>query len=668
MEDTLGIIPQPMDAEEEQKEQLVSDAGSFAIPIEDDDLVRLINGKTAEADRHIKKLKLVERRKINEEFWRGDQINEGDLEDHELAYVDNIIFQDTETRISIASGRVPDILTGTTSESLKSRENARKVQKVLNTKLKNDEIRRLVKHGLRHNHLYFQGAVKAFWDKNRGEHGDFGFKIVHPYRMLVDPTAVIPETGFTADEMEFIIEWCDEPLAVVLKKFPGKRNEILGQAKKNGQNPTDLASKIRYQEVWFSFYGRDGKLIEGVSWKYQNIILDKMKNPYYDWEGATRVLDVPTVNEMGEQTAIEPFYRNHFERPRKPYIFFSHVTLGNGPIDATSPVEQSIPLQKAVNRRGMQITEIADYAVPRLIFSGRYIEKSEVTRLSSDPKEYIWLKTAEKVGDAVTQIVGQPPNPILFQDLIGNRGQIDSKFATHGTTRGEVRAESSGVSKQVTREGDLTMADDISATVVDRVVREMANWATQLMKLNYKKAHYVRELGKEGEIIDVEMQRDMIEDGLIVTVDASSTDKQTRRSDALQMANAQIIDPFTLYEEMGVDNPKERARRLLAFKRGELDQFQSYEASLELTDTDGTQTAEKDIQTITVTGQIPTPKRVDEEYLQTFFRFVNSPAFDQQPPEMKQAVQSYIAGLRDVASRINLGAPQQGGQNATAVY
>ncbi len=616
--------------------------------IEDKDLLAIIRERLKLSEAYYRdKLKLKQRREKNEDMWVGKQIeNEGALYDWQVPYKDNLIWQDLETKIAITSSRIPDIVVVADDPELRQQ-----MEKALEIRINNDSTKRIIKSGLRHLYLYLQGAVKILWDQDKGPTGDYRFELVPPDRLIVDHTAIIPEDGFTADNMEYIAQWIDEPASAVIAKFPDKKDELFKRVGIMRGTPRQMAAKIKYLEVWFTYYGGE-KPQEGVCWIYQDLILDKKLNPYYDWEGYQKQV----------QGGYEKFYFNHFERPRKPYIFFTYQNLGKDPIEATSAVEQAIPLQKLVNKRGRQITELADRAGGKLAFASKFITRDGARQVTWDMDEHIYLDKADKVGDGVQFFAGQMPSPVLYQDLASNRNQIDSKFATHGTTRGEVQPNESGVSKQVTREGDLGMQDDLATITVQRVTYEMSNWAVHMMKVLYDEEHFVKDIGKDGELINISLKRDLIADGLAVNVKASSVDKQQRRADALNLAARKAIDPLSLFEDMDVSNPKERTKRLVAFLSGDNATYAQV-VGIELNPTtpdqgqDQGQGGDKeqainDIARL-IAGEEVEPTLATPEYIQTINAYVNSPSFQQEPPDAQQRISDFIPKLRTVAQPEN---------------
>ncbi len=674
------------------QETAILDNGVLALPIEESELVAIVNQKIANAETHYRDvLKLDSRRKEMVDFWQGDQFDEKKFDmTWQVPYKDNIVWQDTEQRIAIAAGRMPDyMLSADDMDKPEVKKDLKRTEEFVRSKIDPDVIKAMVKDGLRHEHLYLSAAIKPRWDPNlcHGD-GDFLFELVHPTRYGMDHTATIPHApAYTADNMEVIYEWLEEPLSYVLAKFPRKRAQMMQYFPTSNQGRL-MASKIRYKEAHFTWYDQQGKIYEGTTWIYRDLCLDKIRQPYYDWDGYDQL---GAVDPMTEKPTVERKYRNFFDRPRKPYIFFSYQNLGLGPMDSTSAVEQGVPIQKTINKRGRQITEISDRAIPKIATSGNFMSKEAARRISNDPAELLWLESATDMREAVVHIPGSPPNPILFQDLQANRAQIDAKFSTQATTRGQATPSESGVSKQITREGDLSVADDIVDVVVERVITEMVGWAIQMGKVMYHKPHKIRRQDNNGDVkhADAEFTRDVIPDSVAFKVKASSTDKQQRKANAVQLASVKAIDPYSLFEAMDVPNPKEATKRLILFEAGKQDGYARYFEELgieigpplpteaapggaggegEADPAQEEQRAQSDIEALIRGEQVQPQGPPTVPYVQAFIAFIQSEDFNNPqvvPPDAQQRIHEYIQQLKQMAQSANV-QPTPGGQPGAA--
>lgn len=534
--------------------------------LSDEELNRIVDSRISESKTAYEVLKLDERRKRNEDYWRGNHYNSDEMPG--LPYIDNVIHDDTEKRISLAIGKVPDLIVTPGDGSLSGRKNTEVIERVLDIDISTKEKKRLIKNGLRHNHLYFLGIKKASWNPNKGQFGDYEFNLCDPRKVLVSHTGIIPEDGFTSDNCDLIVEVVEEPVAVVMAKFPGKAQQLKEYLGSN--DGSRLATTMKYQEGWYTYYSAQGQILEGVFWRFNHIVLRNIKNPYFDFTGYDKIIydenGQPKTNQLG-QVQAEHVFRNFFDRPRKPYIFYSYENLGRSPVDDTTAVEQAIPLQRNLNKTGKQIRDISDGITNKYAFNNS-ISQDQARLVTSNPKEPIWLDNDKPVNENISNFQNVGPPPVLFQEMVQTRQQIDAKFSVHNLNEAS-QQQTSGVSKQITRENDLVTTDDLSDIVIDRVVEEMGGWAMQFMKLMYVDSHFKSKMGKDGEVIQELIQRDMIDDGISVSVSGSTTDRTTAQNQAVALGTSGSIDPLTMFEEMDAPNPRERTQRLLLFKMGE---------------------------------------------------------------------------------------------------
>lgn len=642
-------------------------SGRYKLPLSDPDLYQLIQQKR-QVSREFRdsSVKWDERRSRNRDYWRGKHYSQDTGmpdEAYYSNYIDPMIYENAETRFTLASQRMPDIIVTSHDDNNLSVESANITEQFLRKKVNNKVTQRMLKDGLRQHEINYVAAIKCVWNPQLASgNGDFSYYLVNPSRLILDPTAIYPHDGYTADNFEFVGEILEEPVDLIYSKFPDKADKLKQMIEIGALNGLGRPSKLKYEEWWIRYY-KNGEIYEGTAWLYQTLVLGQQRNPYYDWEGYK--VYKPKLESSGNYKTTstldsEMKFSNYFEVPRKPYIFFTYQNLGESPYDDTTPMEQAIPTQRLINRTGRQIVEISANAVPKKVF-GNLITKEDARRISNDPDESIWLD-APDVTKAMTWIQANPPAPELFNLLNYAEQRMNGIFNTHGPIKGqEAASDESGIAKQITREGDLTSSDDLVDIVVERVVFEMAGWAMQMAKMFYDEPHFTKLTGSDGAVMSRELTKKDFRDGLEVDVKANSVDAATNRADALNMMSRKAIDPLTAFEDMDKPNAKERIRRWVAFMNGANDGYQSYlkEIGVDLESTSnmqpaftpgGDQTenasqAQKDIQQMTQGTIIAPPDKFDQTYVAAFVQFIRSGQFASLPQDIKKNFKDFVQQL-----------------------
>lgn len=615
-----------------QPDQIVIDTPPLYLPMADEDIIVLLNEAEQKAKAAKTKDKIDDRRKDNIRFYLGDQVDTSMLDmRYQMAHVDNIAGQSLDDQIKLASSKIPDIYVSPPDAQQYNLETARDLQQWLRERIDNSTIKRLIKNGLRDLNLELIAIIKPRWDYAGA---DFVFELIRPEDMLFGEGSLVLEDGFSIDGVPVTFQYVEEPTNVVLAKFKKKAEELKAAIAQKANN-NELPSRIRYTEAHFRWYDQQGRLNEAVTWRYGNVILEAMKEPYYDY-------DNPKIN--------------YFDRPRKPYILLSYKNMGQGVYEATSTFEQAKPLNKIINKRRRQITEISDRAVPKMAFAGGAIDAEVARNISPSPNQGIMLNDAiDDIRKAFAVIPATPPNPILFNDLTDMRQRVQSMFAVSGNGAAQQASSASGISKQISRESDLVTSDDIGEIVVERVVGEMVQWAMQFARLFYDDDRPpLRTTNEEGDTKFTELSRKKIETDIQTVVKASTNDKATRRDDAIQQLTGKVTDPYTFFEDIDSPNPKERTKRLIQFIKSQVaGDWTGYLAAIDI-DLDQDQASEedamRDIEFIASGGQPTVDKVPSPAYVATLLAYISDPSpqaeFSQLDEQGKQRLNQHIAAVK----------------------
>ena len=591
----------------EQEEGVVGEPiDPLKINIDDDELVDIVDDRISKIHKYYKKIQLYERRKKNEIYRFGRQIDEeeraGTLKSYESRNLDNVIYEIEATLKPLAMSQLPDLLVTPGSQSQESKDTSLLLTKAVDNQIKARENRKVLGLSFQHRSVYFVGVIKAMWDPQaEGGMGDYRFEVIHPDLVEVDPTS----TSSNADDMSIIPQIVPITIRDCFMRFPEAKDKLIQQLKIDGilsrgtKEPSykDLATEIKIREVWFTDYrpAGDGKYerVEGVLWKYKDVILKKMKNPNFDYEGHEQLFTygepgvestkVPiTMQDMQQSMATGVFpsnlasqqvYNNYFSAPRKPYFFVTYDQWGKQPLDETTALEQNIRNQETLDRRVKQINETLNSRGHFVWSKEGGLQPDDIELMDHNNPDQDYLVA----GNPSQQFAYVPPirpTPDEYKDtdrVMNRMYAISGSTAVRGTLQTDV-----ATSNQIAREANYTRADDLVDDTINPAAEWMAQWALQFIKLRYTQAHFRWLMGQRGELLYARLHQDMIDDGMIVKIKASGTDKLKAQNNALNNAKIGMVDPLSFFRDMGYDDAETRTVMLMAFKANPAAYLQSF--------------------------------------------------------------------------------------------
>lgn len=581
-------------------EGIVSEADPLKLELDDDSFVKVMNSWISESRKFFGKQDLYKRRRKNEEYYLGQEIKnlekKKELKPYQTRYMDNVIFEAEGTLKAVAVSRVPDLIVKPGNDSPDSKDVAEDLSEVINSSLRKRENRTVLGRAYKHRPIYFTGVIKAIWDDEDGKNGNYRFECIHPDNIDIDHTATSNDT----DSMNWTAHHYDLTAKEIIMRWPDKKAEFLralGYDNLEGSEEEKLASTVRISEIWFRWYKKEGdkwERVEGTAWKYKHVVFDKIKNPYWDWEGETTAFTFDSIKdekrELTEQdirTSImtgqtipgvttESVYFNYFKDPRKPFYFMGYDQLGKQPMDETSRIEQALYLQDSVNTRGRQISDLASGAKGKNVFSTESgLTKADIQRIDMGNYDQDLLVDGN-LREVHTFIPGTLPTPALFQEQNINRERAFSKLGTNAALRGVREGPDPATKTQLFKESDYTRIDDEVEDTINAAAEWMAEWAMQFIKMFYTEEHMVSIVGSSGKLSHMKLSRDMIEDGMEVEVSASSVDKLRRRREAYELAGIGMIDPVQFYKDIEASDPEGRAAAYMLFSMSPNLYYQKY--------------------------------------------------------------------------------------------
>lgn len=515
----------------------------------------------------------------------------------------NRVFVDMESVINslIANNPVPTILPG--RDTIESKQLATAQEKYFQRKYEERNIKETVRKGLRN--LYFGRliVIKPFWNARIN---DWDARAIDPRKLRIAKNAT------KEDDSEFAIEEITDSLVNVLKRFPKKEKEILAK-----QGFTDDAQvlimnpDVTYKEAWIR---------DHVIFKYEDIVLGMIRNPYWDWDGllvtpqeeeelaglvgqgrrdrmsqikieqsgrqqtvqaaAERAKmeamgadeapapsaqgDMPLLENHDEAQSYQAYYFNHFDQPRKPYIVATIFNNENTPIGQTDMIQQAAPLQENIDERKRDITDNAKIMNGTIYVDSSVMSKDDAQRLRFEAQGVIWGKG---VVVGVKRETGTPLPNFVVEDMLDSRREIDNIMAASSAFRGEREG-------QETKGGRIALVDQSFlrlnelVQVVDYISYELYNWFYQLSKVRYTEHHYAKTMGKDKAMSIITLVQDDFEDGAEVRVIGGKTlpeDRQFKFEQAQKDVEIGLLSPADYFDVAGYDSPQEKAKNRVTY-------------------------------------------------------------------------------------------------------
>ena len=468
----------------------------------------------------------------------------------------NRIFDSIESVMSFLLVQMskPNVIPASTKDE--SKEIANVLQEVMTQKNNEKHVKQARKRAVRNGLLSRLFCLKVYWDKTaEGGRGDWGVKEIDPRTIYIDSKAS------TEREANSIIEEITERLSCVVGRFPAKKKQIIKMARLDGMSDDELLitdPEVTYNEAWLE----NGKW---VCFEMNGEILDKMKNPYWDWDGIPfsseaegRLKETYGVRreailseKYDEETSDTQYLFNHFSEPRAPYIFSTIFDTIASPTGTTDYIEQTISLAEDIDLSKRAIVDNAALVNGTTVVSESIsgLSQTEARRIDwSDSQGVLW-GTGDVI-NGVKRIVGQSLPPIAFENMQHSERQMTALEA-------RILRQQSTMQKQELVE------------LLEAMDQDLFNWEFQMMKCKYELPHLIRYVGgdKAGEVIEI--SREHIEDGMQVKVIPGSLipeDRVYTAERAKEELGLGLINPVQYFEAQGDENAKEKAKQAFLFK------------------------------------------------------------------------------------------------------
>lgn len=492
---------------------------------------------------------IEKKQKDNEDYWLGKQFAK--LSDKN-APVDNLIFESLETFLPIATRPKmdPTVESDDSPEGEALKDKVRKMLVYISDKLAfNLKLKQVVRYWA----LYHLGVMKVGWSMKEN---DITCLAIRPQKIILDPNATIEECEYTG---YYIGEIMEDMASNLVIRFPKMANEIKAKV----QNK--MGTKVEYI-MWMTD--------DYVFWTMGDKVLGKNKNPNWNYE-TTQPGPMDEFGNPGQEVTVPG--KNHFNQPKKPYIFFSVFSLGLHPHDETNLIQQNLPLQDLINKRLQQIDKNADNANGGLIVSGDAFTEEQAQQASKTLRKggAIWVPTGPVDGSVKRDVGAVLPN-FVYESLIDYRNELRNIFGTRGSTPQGSIGEQTVRGKLIIKGQDSDRIGGGISTYLEQFSDRVMNWFVQLMYVHYDEPHAASVLGAERAREYITLSNSEMTAKLMVGVKEGSMvphDPVTERNEAIDLWSAGGIDPITFFDRLEFPNPREAAKQLFLWKADPIQLF-----------------------------------------------------------------------------------------------
>lgn len=636
-------------------EGVLLEMDAIELDLSDDDVARAI-GNRVEFNKSWwnknENLQTVQRRA--EDIWLNLASDDLDLYEYIEPYKENRIFLAIETLISQAVGNPPMPLVREAYDDDASRDLAANLEKVLLAYYENLQQHAQMQMVARHLLTGFRYAVVKYrWDPNIGRMGkNTQTRSGGIVTEVVRPDKIVFDAGATDKRnIPLIAEYLEASTDDLCNLYPDKQSEIMVEVGLSYGTTVKTTELLQYLEIHFTGYRPEsGNEYEGITHKLNRVVLDKLKNPNFNYDEFGEQRKNPTTGEM------EITYNNFFDKPRKPYIVFNYLNQGKYIVDSTSLSEQTLQLQRQLEKRGRQISLNADMANAGWVINSAMVTEENVAKLIGDPDEKLMVK-----GDVTKAAAKLQPGALpayVIQDKVDLRGAIDTLFGANAPLVGEKSGNDTlgqdvlSVQRNTSRLGTLT-------TCLENGWCDVYKAEIQLMKVFFNEPDMVKYDGPEGHTAFINFSNQNIETGIGIRVKEGSLipdDPATQ----LQIAEkfAQQLDPLNLVEYLGMDNPKKQGQQIFLWNTDKATYAKKFLGMDPAGEFD--QDAVNHIQQIAGGQQVTPPESPSVPYTAQISSFMGSPAFQKMNPVQQAQMRAHAEGVeRNAKNRLGMPTPQQ---------
>jgi hypothetical protein len=364
---------------------------------------------------------------------------------------------------------------------------------------------------------------------------DIVLEHVDPDHVILDKNAALGKNpGFICH----VLKRTPEEL---IAEFPDRQKELLSKLGIQRKTPKQMTRELAVRKVWVTHYDKNNEPQEGVVWYFENIVLEKIRNP--NWLYAKKDL-------------------NLLKYPKKPYIFGNLVNYGTHLIDNTTPLEQAADMQKYLMRRGRQIAENADKANGILVIAtSSGLTKDDGQNITGDPNQKLFVDNEDGKGlnQLVMQLQAQVLPDYVIDDKRDARMQIGNLMGAPTDFTGSEADDGDPTLGQVMiKKNQAAGRQDLMVRAMTRMVGQAYEYLVQMMIVWYTDRRDFTYDGGDGDFDFIAIKRDLIQKGIRVKASKPANPDRSRiEAIVLQLLKEKAISLLDAYKILQLENAQQ---------------------------------------------------------------------------------------------------------------
>ncbi len=514
----------------------IDELPSLSIDIPDLDIIRNLNQRIDDSEEYwnvADGFNLKKTRGDNQRLYLGKQQDVRSLYRFQLPYVENQIYIAEQSILAYTTAQNPQPEVSPAQDTPTAKQFAIDLEKVHMAHALKVKLIQVLESAVRNALNKRLGLIYFEFDPNYGKNGEIIPKAIDPEHVVIDKNVRMGENP------AFIDYRLKMSINEMINRWPEKKEEIYKACGIIRGTTKQLETVINVHNTWLTYY-KDYKPLEACVYYFGELVLEKDRNPHWLYHS-----------------------KNFLDAPQKPFIALNFDNDGSHWIDQTSAVEQAGPLQNVFNKRGRQLMEVADKANGLLVVSSDSgLTMDDLQNLTGDPNQKLIIKT---MGQKTQDMVYQVPPPVvptfLYQDKVDLRTQIGNIMGAPTDFSGvdDQDNQEDTLGQSIMKKNQAAGRQDLYVRAIDRFMFDYFNFLTQMMCVWYKSEHYFVYNGGDGDFDHIMMRRDLIEDGIAITVKPGTStppDKQRVEAIALQLLKVKGISLLDAYKSLHLPDPQ----------------------------------------------------------------------------------------------------------------